>query len=368
MPRIELQSLTRIYPTHGGLHPLTLTIESGESFAVIGPSGSGKTTLLRLIAGLERPDSGSLFFDSRPMLPIPPHHRDLAYVTQRPALYPHLDGFENLAFGLRRTSRLAESEIQFRVQDTAERLHVTHLLKRHPSGLSAGEQQRIALGRLLIRRASLWLLDEPFANLDSELRDILVRELNLLQREFRATMILVTHDPGEAMTFGQRLAVLDKGHLVQVGSPTELMTRPGNRFVAYCLSRPSINLIAGRLQTRPNGATYYRSDVGAMEVALSRIDTTIMSATITLGLRAETIRLGIAIESGEVSLGEWVVGKSERWGRGWLVTLRRDSLELRTVIDREIATDSRHHCFAHSRDLLFFDGVTERVSPLIADP
>lgn len=197
---------------------------------MVGPSGSGKTTLLRLIAGLETPEGGTVRLAGRDLAGVPPATRDVAMVFQNLALYPHLTARENLAFGLR-LRRVPYEEIRERVRRMAERLGLTDCLHRRPGELSGGQRQRVALGRALIRRPAVLLLDEPFAQLDAPLRRELRVELRRLHAEWRCATLLVTHDPAEALALGDRVAVLRAGRIVQLAVPAELQARPADDFV-----------------------------------------------------------------------------------------------------------------------------------------
>ena len=240
---IELCGVSRSYGKGiAALNALDLCIREGERLAVLGPSGSGKTTLLRLIAGLEEPDAGTIKIGGRETRGVPPHRRDVAMVFQNPALYPHLSVEQNLAFGLKarkvgRRDRLAKAG------EIAELLGLSRLLKRRPDALSGGERQRVALGRAMARRPAVLLLDEPFSNLDDPLRASLRGELLALHRRFGSTMIHVTHDQGEAMSLGDRVAVLHEGRLMQVDSPARLYGQPAHRFVATFVGSPGMNFI-----------------------------------------------------------------------------------------------------------------------------
>jgi ABC-type sugar transport system ATPase subunit len=242
---VDYQDLCKRFPLPGGngqsieaVRDVTLSVAPGERLAVIGPSASGKTTLLRLTAGLEIPDSGRIAIGGLDQAGIPPGRRGVAMVFQSSALYPHLSVRDNLGFGLK-LRRIPASEMKSRVAEIAGRLGIEDCLSRRPSELSGGQRQRVALGRALIRRPAVLLLDEPFANLDAPLRRELRRDLLQLHMEFNPTLILVTHDQAEALALGQRVAVMREGRIEQAAAPGELQGRPANAFVAAFLdSRP----------------------------------------------------------------------------------------------------------------------------------
>src|SRR5688572_9491770 len=208
---------------------------------LLGPSGCGKTTLLRLLAGLETPDAGKLWIGDRVVNDLPPAERDVAMVFQNYALYPHFTVFEKIAFPLR-ARQVAEAEIAPRVGKAAERLELGALLGRRPAELSGGQQQRVALARAIVRSPAVFLMDEPLSNLDAQLRVQTRAELKRLQQELGTTTLYVTHDQGEAMTMGSRVAVLRAGVVEQVAPPLELYRQPKSRFVASFVGSPAINL------------------------------------------------------------------------------------------------------------------------------
>ncbi len=300
MAEVALERLGKTYP--GGIEAVRevgLRIEDGELIALVGPSGSGKTTLLRLIAGLETPTCGTIRIGGRLVNDAPPHRRDVAMVFQRPALYPHLSVRENLAFalGLRGTDA---AERKRRVAETASLLELETLLDRRPATLSGGQQQRVALGRALVRRPAVFLLDEPLSSLDAGLRLQMRRELHLLHRRLRATMIYVTHDQDEARTLGQRVVVLDRGEIRQADRPQVLYDRPCDRFVAAFLGWPPMNLLDGELVAVEDRLSFANEDVRL--VTSSRPEWRSYSGQpLTLGIRPEDVRL--AEEPGEGRLG-----------------------------------------------------------------
>jgi multiple sugar transport system ATP-binding protein len=228
----------------GALQDFSLEVRDGEFLALLGPSGSGKTTLLRCIAGLEEPSAGEILIGERDVTHLAPGARDVALVFQSYALYPHLTVRANIAFGLE-VRGVPTAEVTRRVQDAAARLGIAALLDRRPGELSGGERQRVALGRALVREPQVFLLDEPLSSLDAPLRSELRGELLALHAALGATMIYVTQDHREAMTMGQRIAVLHQGRLRQVGTPAEVYERPADVFVARFVGNPGMNVLKG---------------------------------------------------------------------------------------------------------------------------
>jgi multiple sugar transport system ATP-binding protein len=246
--QLTIRDLHKRFGAVEALRGAELVAEPGEFFAILGPSGAGKTTLLRIVAGIERADSGSVLLDGRNVADVPVRARDTAMVFQTFALYPHLSTFENLAYPLRE-SRVPTDEIVKRVSEIAELLRLTHTLKRKPGTLSGGEQQRCAIGRALIRRPKLLLLDEPLTNLDAKLRHDTRAEFKRLHRELRGTTILyATPDQIEALSMGNRVGVLREGRIVQVADPRSLYSAPSDDFVASLVGDPPINLVPATLK------------------------------------------------------------------------------------------------------------------------
>jgi multiple sugar transport system ATP-binding protein len=245
---IELQKLAKAYPGRiDALRPLDVSVHSGELLVLLGPSGSGKSTILRLIAGLERPSSGTVCIDGHDMEGTPPHRRDVAMVFQNPALYPHLSVFNNLAFGARRRG-VSRAETRSRVNNVAGMLGLDRVLGRRPSALSGGERQRVAIGRALVREPRIVLLDEPFSNLDAPLRAALREEVIELHRRFKTTLIHVTHDQSEALLMGDRVVILEHGQLRQCDSPRVIYDWPSHRFVAMFVGNPPMNLLPCQIE------------------------------------------------------------------------------------------------------------------------
>jgi len=245
MASVSLDHVRKAFPgAPDAVHDLSLEIADGEFVSLVGPSGCGKSTTLNLIAGLDRPTSGSIRIDGKPVEGLEPGERDIAMVFQSYALYPHKDVRGNLAFPLE-VARVERSEIDRRIAETAELLGISALLERKPRELSGGQRQRVALGRALVRKPRAYLLDEPLSNLDAGLRAQMRAELRRLHEKLRATFIYVTHDQAEAMTLSDRIAVLHAGELQQTGTPREIYERPANRFVAEFFGTPRINVVPG---------------------------------------------------------------------------------------------------------------------------
>jgi multiple sugar transport system ATP-binding protein len=244
MADLRVAGLAKAYDQVVAVDGLDLEVAEGEFFVILGPSAAGKTTTLRAIAGLEPPDRGQILFGGRDVTHAPVQGRDMAMIFQTFALYPHLSVYDNLAYPLRE-SRVERAELRKRVDAIAAMLGIGHTLERKPATLSGGEQQRVAIGRALIQRPKLLLLDEPLTNLDAKLRHDTRTEFKRLHRELGMTMVYATPDQLEALTMGQRIAVLREGRIVQTGTPEELYLRPANQFVATMVGAPPMNLVPG---------------------------------------------------------------------------------------------------------------------------
>ncbi|WP_318569273.1 sn-glycerol-3-phosphate ABC transporter ATP-binding protein UgpC [Salinigranum marinum] len=245
MASLELDSLTKVFQDGNeqvvAVDEVSVSIDDGEFLVVVGPSGCGKSTTLRMVAGLETVTDGTISLDDRAINDVKPQHRDIAMVFQSYALYPHMSVRENMSFGLEESTDLPEDEIYDRVAETASLLDISELLERKPRDLSGGQQQRVALGRAIVRDPEVFLMDEPLSNLDAKLRAQMRTELQRLQEDLGVTTMYVTHDQTEAMTMGDRIAILDGGELQQVATPLECYHEPANVFVAGFLGEPSMN-------------------------------------------------------------------------------------------------------------------------------
>lgn len=244
MAEVNLSHLSKAFGATRAVEDISLTIGDGEFIVLLGPTGAGKTTLLRLVAGLEQPDNGSVTINGADATALAPAERDVAFVFQQYSLYPHLTVYENLAFPLRSPIRgLSEAEIDQKVREIARLVRIDDKLQNQSTRLSGGQMQRVAIARALVRSPSIYLMDEPLSSLDAKLRGDLRIELKRIQRDLGATVLYVTHDQIEAMTLATRIGVMDKGHLLQVGTPREIYTDPINVYVASRLGMPAINFV-----------------------------------------------------------------------------------------------------------------------------
>ena len=277
MAKVELKNLSKTYDKKIlALEDINLTIEDGQFFVLLGPSGAGKTTTLRCIAGLEKIDSGSILFDNELVTEDQPASRDVSFVFQQFSLYPHYTVYENLAFPLRSPMRkLPEEEIKTKIENIAKMLKISNKLKNKATELSGGEMQRVAIGRALVRKPNIYLMDEPLSSLDAKLRESLRIELKNIQTNLNATILYVTHDQAEATTLADKIGVLKEGKIVQIGTPEEIYENPNSIYVSQRLGSPKINVLPGSLFNITDNIS-------------------------TFGIRPENILLGVGKYSGKI--------------------------------------------------------------------
>jgi multiple sugar transport system ATP-binding protein len=242
MAEVRLTDIIKRYGQNVAVDQLNLTIHDKEFLVLVGPSGCGKTTTLRIVAGLERQSDGDVFIGEERVNDVPPKDRDIAMVFQNYALYPHMDVYKNMAFGLMQR-KMAKPEIEQRVMDAAKILGIENLMERKPRELSGGQRQRVAMGRAIVRKPQVFLFDEPLSNLDAKLRVQMRGELAKLHDQLETTIIYVTHDQIEAMTLADRIVIMEKGIVMQMGKPMEVYENPHNLFVAGFIGSPAMNLI-----------------------------------------------------------------------------------------------------------------------------
>ena len=376
--RVVIEHLTKVFSGPAGetiraVDDLSLAIEDRELLVLLGPSGCGKTTTLRLLAGLEEPTAGTIAINGQVVNSVPPKDRDVAMVFQNPALYPHMTVYENLAFGLQ-LRRCPKAEIQQRVQAAAERLGLRDCLARRPMALSGGQRQRVALGRALVRQPGLFLLDEPLSNLDTPSRARLRLEISRLHARLGSTMVYVTHDQVEAMTLGDRIAVLKEGVIQQLDGPLNLYHHPANLFVAGFIGSPPMNFFSGTLAVQDQALCFRQSSESgsAAPVGITlRIEDSLAARLrswsgrkVVLGLRPENIVPSLAVpEAPPEQTVEATVELIETAGRDtWLhlVTAGGQSLVARLPSAENIPVGRKLACAFQMRQAHFFDLLTEQ--------
>ena len=289
MAGVKFNKLTKRFGKLAAVDELTLEVQDGEFLVLLGPSGCGKTTALRCLAGLETPDSGEIYIGDKVVNELPPKDRDIAMVFQSYALYPHMTVRDNLAFPLK-MRKFSKDEINKRVKKATDLLRISHLIERKPKQLSGGEAQRVALGRAIVREPKAFLMDEPLSNLDAKLRLYMRAELKRLQKDLGTTTIYVTHDQAEAMTMGDRVAVMNQGRLQQVATSHEVYFKPINLFVAGFLGSPPMNFVPCTLK----GDGTLESSVCHMrlpESITSIVKGKAMDGEVVLGFRPEDVAL-----------------------------------------------------------------------------
>jgi multiple sugar transport system ATP-binding protein len=328
MGSIRLDAIDKVYDNgFHAVHELSIDIADGEFLVLVGPSGCGKSTALRMIAGLESLTGGDLWIDDRRVNDLEPKDRDIAMVFQSYALYPHLTVRDNIAFALK-LRKLPKDEINKRVENAARILELTDNLDRRPGQLSGGQRQRVAMGRAIVRQPAAFLMDEPLSNLDAKLRVQMRTEISKLQHTLNTTTVYVTHDQIEAMTMGDRVAVMSKGRLMQVDSPQNLYDRPDNLFVAAFIGSPQMNLLRGKLERRGDGQMLV---IGSQEIPI--LPET-MAATpglaayvgreIAMGIRPEHMR-DAALEPGAQNLLRGLVEVREGLGSEVILYVATDA-------------------------------------------
>ncbi len=289
MTSISLQGLTKTYGKEGAVHEVNLEIHAGEFVVFVGPSGCGKSTLLRMISGLEELSSGKIYFGERDVTQLPASKREVAMVFQAYALYPHMSAAQNLSFGLKMTGHAPE-EIEQRLRRAVKMLRLDDYLARKPAQLSGGQCQRVAIGRALVQQPQVFLFDEPLSNLDAELRASMRVEIAKLHRELDNTMIYVTHDQVEAMTLADRIVVLNRGRIEQVGTPHEIYSQPENIFVAEFMGMPKINIVSATV-VKNDGQSLLCCEIG-LKIPLGALPCTVKHGEkIAIGIRPEDVAI-----------------------------------------------------------------------------
>lgn len=342
MPEIKLQNLCKTFSGDvKAVDNLNLTVNSGELLVLVGPSGCGKSTSLRMIAGLEEQTSGSISVDNSDISHLPPGKRNIGMVFQNYALYPHKTIYKNLSFGMK-IRKVPKAEIEKAIQKIAKRLEIENLLKRYPAQLSGGQKQRVALARALLRGGDIVLFDEPLSNLDAALRQQLRVEIAELHRERKFTGIFVTHDQIEAMTIGDRIAVMNKGEICQIGTPEEIYNKPADTFVASFMGTPSMNVIEGT-----NTKNTFKSDLFELNTS---------EQVQSVGFRPEHISIG----NGEVSFSAEVV-QPELCGMDWVIHCRKGNTRFSCRTKESISPGTSQEFSLSTDKLHYFDNSGRRL-------
>jgi multiple sugar transport system ATP-binding protein len=358
MATLSVRGLRKEYGNLVALEDLNLDVQDGEFFVLLGPSGAGKTTTLKCIAGLETPTAGRVEIDGQDMTDVEPYERNVAMAFENYALYPQKTVFENMSFPLNsKRYRVSEEEARKRVEGVAETLSIRHLLQRLPRELSGGQRQRVALGRVLVRPADVFLLDEPLSHLDAKLQMEMRAELRSLGEMQNTTSFYVSHDYREALALGDRIGVLREGRLIQVGTGEEVWQRPADTFVARTFGQPEVNLVTGELVDGPEGCLF-RSRDGEIEVPLPNRPAPPGTA----------VELGIRPLDLEVADGEMPPDTVKLAGRVYVVERLGRELEVTVKIGENLIAvitgkgskdpDEQATIYFSSSRLLLFEGET----------
>ena len=344
MASITFDKVGKVYP--GGTRAITdvnLEIEDGEFLVLVGPSGCGKSTLLRMIAGLEEVTEGDLKIGERVVNDVTPKDRDIAMVFQNYALYPHMSVYDNMAFGLK-LRKMSKDEINRRVSEAARVLEITEYLQRKPKALSGGQRQRVAMGRAIVREPSAFLMDEPLSNLDAKLRVQMRSEIGMLQQRLGTTTVYVTHDQVEAMTMGDRVAVIRKGTMQQVDTPRKLYDNPDNLFVAGFIGSPSMNFVYGQIEGEGDqvyvrfAGDRIRVDPGSVAARKDLVN--FKGKEIVVGVRPEAFEMAAAVPAAPSDqMIDIKVGLVEQLGSEAFIHFNKPSPPVVTPDIRELLAD-----------------------------
>lgn len=361
MAEIVLENLCKTFGNVKAVDNLNLTIKEKEFMVFLGPSGCGKTTALRLIAGLEKPTSGNIYFDGEPVNDLEPKERNIAMVFQEYALYPHMSVAENMSLCLQ-VDKVPKEKIVEKVKRTAEILQIEQLLNRKPSKLSGGQQQRVALGRAIIRNPRVYLMDEPLSNLDAILRVAMRTELKKLHEKLKTTTIYVTHDQAEAMVLADRVAVLKDGKLLQADKPRKIYDRPTNKFIAAFVGSPKMNFVSGSLLEK-NGQIFF--DAGQFTIKVSdgfwpTMKNQILSPELTMGVRSEHVHVHAKKEKDAIGAKIYFF---QQMGNLGYVELEIGDIKIIATVRADFEKRIGEKVFVKfdKRHVLFFDKVDEKL-------
>ena len=341
MGEIDIKSAGKIYPNGTrALEDVSITINDGEFVVLVGPSGCGKTTLLRMVAGLEDITEGEIAIGDKTVNEVAPKDRDIAMVFQNYALYPHMSVYDNMAFSLK-LRKLPKDEIEQKVKDAAKTLEISELLERKPKALSGGQRQRVAMGRAIVRSPQAFLMDEPLSNLDAKLRVQMRAELGQLHTQLQTTTLYVTHDQVEAMTMGDRVAVIRKGELQQIDTPREIYSNPKNIFVAGFIGSPSMNFVYAKIKSKDDviELTFGDNQITYKDEKKEKLES-FENKEIILGIRPEAFEDGYFANEADYSESIKVkVSLLEQLGSDSYVHFYKDIKPVQTEAIEEILAD-----------------------------
>ena len=341
MGAIDIKSAGKIYPNGTrASEDVSITINDGEFVVLVGPSGCGKTTLLRMVAGLEDITEGEIAIGDKTVNEVAPKDRDIAMVFQNYALYPHMSVYDNMAFSLK-LRKLPKDEIEQKVKDAAKTLEISELLERKPKALSGGQRQRVAMGRAIVRNPQAFLMDEPLSNLDAKLRVQMRAELGQLHTQLQTTTLYVTHDQVEAMTMGDRVAVIRKGELQQIDTPREIYSNPKNIFVAGFIGSPSMNFVYAKIKSKDDviELTFGDNQIAYKDEKKEKLES-FENKEIILGIRPEAFEDGYFANEADYSESIKVkVSLLEQLGSDSYVHFYKDIKPVQTEAIEEILAD-----------------------------
>lgn len=344
MAQVELKNVTKIYDKNKIIDDVNLTVKDKEFLVLVGSSGCGKSTLLRMIAGLEDITQGEIYIDDKCVNNVHPKERDIAFVFQNYALYPHMSVYENMAFPLK-MRKMSKKDIDIKVKEAAEILNLTDLLQRKPRQLSGGQRQRVALGRAIVRNPKVFLMDEPLSNLDAKLRVQMRAEIKKLHKKLQTTFIYVTHDQTEALTMGDRIAVIDKGIIQQIGTPLEVYNNPVNKFVGGFLGSPSMNFIPSEIK---DGCI--RINNSSFNLTEEQKNKLLGKKQVLVAIRPESFNSLNSNFSFEVN-----VDISEILGNEQIAYFKTNEILSSAILPTNVDTSKPVKLSINTNDLLFFD-------------
>ncbi|MDI3543393.1 MAG: multiple sugar transport system ATP-binding protein [Candidatus Atribacteria bacterium] len=359
MSSVRVEHLSKRFGKVEAVKEVSFQVEEGEFIVLLGPSGCGKTTTLRCIAGLEVPDSGRIFFDQEDVTLLGPSARNIAFVFQLYALYPHLSVYDNVAFPLR-AEGLPKKEVEERTEEVLKLLQIDDIKHQKPRKLTGGQRQRVALGRAIVRRPRVFLLDEPLSNIDAKLREITRGELKKLQRSIKATTIYVTHDQVEAMTMADKIVVMNFGDIQQIGSPHEVYHYPANLFVARFIGSPGMNFIPGELLQKERLGVMINDSyfIPLEKEQIQIIEEKDISRKVILGVRPENIILTEEDIEGAIKAEVYVF---EPLGAENVVTFRINEHLVKAVLPGDMYLSRGEIVNLHFKEIRVFDTRSEKL-------